>query len=172
MIIRAAFLLLLFFQLSFGQVANFKYFSAGYSDHGTDWVSYRLTKEMVEKDSSQTRPGFSAFNGWVTNDYTNTEMDRGHLLAADHMSFDLEGYLETFSLANIIPQEPKLNRRLIKEFEVYEKRLALEFECIYVIIKVVYGEEMRGKLKIPIHFVRIIQDCKGDIIAEHKFYNI
>jgi endonuclease G, mitochondrial len=153
-------------------IVNYKYFTIGYTKQGTNWCAYRLTSDMVKKDTTRNRPSFKTFNSIKTSDYTNTGYDRGHLAPADSFSFDLEGYNETFFLSNIVPMKPKLNRQVWKWLEVYEKRLVEELGCLYVVIKVGYGDEKVRRLSIPTYFTRVVRTCDGEVIAEYEFKNL
>lgn len=155
------------------KIQNFDYYSVGYNEEGTQWCTYRLTQEMIDKDQSRERPTFKSFNGFTTNSYTNSGYDRGHLAPADHFSFNEQAYNDTFSLANVVPMKPELNRQVWKWLEIYEKRLAEEYDCINVVIKIKYsGSRLTGGLGIPSRFIRIIESCNGDLIAQYEFLNL
>lgn len=156
----------------YSQTYNFPAFTTKHGEKGAEWVSYKLTKEMVEADKSRKRPSFKSFKGISPSHYTNSGYDRGHLTGADLFSHDSLEYVSTFSMANISPQAPKLNQQAWKWLEVYEKRLAEKYSCIWVVVFVEYGEQTYKKLHIPDNFVKRIMKCNGEIISEHKFDNI
>ena len=164
-------ILLPFIIFSQEENANFKYFSVGYTKQGTIWCSYRMTSEMVERDTVGKRIGFSRFNGISTKDYKNTGYDRGHLMPADALSFDEVGYNQTFSLANVVPMKPSLNRKVWKFLEEEEKEIATKHGCINVFISVEYGDKKIGKLHIPSVITKTINDCNREEIGVYRFEN-
>jgi len=167
-------LTMLMFISAFGQmkVKNFKYYSVGYDSIGTHWVSYRLTKQMVQNQTPRKRVSFKRFNQWTTSDYTNSSFDRGHLLSANAMGFDQEAYEETFSMANVAPMTPSLNRQVWKYLENYEERLAVTHDCITTVVEIVYLNLKVGSIYIPEKFTKKICECDGSLISEHEFENL
>lgn len=157
---------------SFSQgVDNFKHFTVKHGEKGAEWCSYRLTVEMVEADSSLTRESFKAYKGIKSSHYLNTGFDRGHLAPADAFSFDQEAYSQTFSLANIVPQDPRVNRRVWKGLEVYEKDVARAYGCIDVVIRVEYDSVKVKKLWIPKKLTKEIYTCDKKLLGTYTFFN-
>lgn len=98
------------------------------------YCSYRLVKEMDTLNLG--RHHFYGDSPFIFDGY-----DRGHLAPAAHFDFDSTGRKESFDYANIVPQTPFINRGLVKQIEQYERKLVDEIGCIYVVIKIMYGEK-------------------------------
>lgn len=95
-----------------------KYYSFEYSeDHEqTLWVYYLITKSHL-KEEAKRKDNFHEDTLIKTgsaglSDYKYSGFDRGHMCPAAVMKFDQDAMNETFSLANISPQDPNLNRRM------------------------------------------------------------
>lgn len=168
------FLLLVFTVSLFAQekVERFDYFVSVYDSIGTQKVEYYLTSDMVEKDRNLKSRAFRIFNGFHSSDYSNTGYDRGHLAPADSFSFDDKAHYDTYSLANVVPMKPTLNRQAWKYLEFYEKRIVKVHGCINVEIIVNYGSKKIGKLTIPKSFTKNINTCKGKVIGTFNFDNL
>jgi len=165
-------LLVCFNSFSQEQIERFEYFDAVYDSVGTHKVEYYLTTAMIEKDRSLKSRAFRVFNGFRTSDYTNTGFDRGHLAPADTFSFSDSAYYDTYSLANVVPMKPSLNRQAWKYLEFYEKRIALVYGCINIEIMVEYSDTIVGRLTIPKTFTKRLNTCAGETIGTFKFDNL
>ena len=65
--------------------------------------------------------------------YTKYNFDRGHVCPSADRTKTQEGNSETFLMTNMIPQSPDLNRQIWKDFESFERSLALEGNELYII---------------------------------------
>ena len=65
-------------------------------------------------------------------DYARSGWDRGHMTPSGDMP-DVQSQAESFSLANMIPQAPKNNRRLWEHIEASTRRLAQSEGQVYVV---------------------------------------
>lgn len=108
-----------------------------------------------------------------SNWYTNTGYDRGHLISNDFFNFDETLSKETFTIYNICPQLPELNRKGVwrKLEEATEKAYANADGRIYEIVGPILSEEPENYKKlgntncvIPESFYKIIlvQDLKDE----------
>lgn len=95
--------------------------------------------------------------------YRGSQMDRGHLAAAANMSTP-NGMAQSFSLANMSPQTPELNRGLWnKQVESatrkYVKRIRQD---VYVITGVHYSEglgkarKLKGEVAVGTHWFKLV----------------
>ncbi|KND59309.1 DNA/RNA endonuclease G, NUC1 [Candidatus Burkholderia verschuerenii] len=107
--------------------------------HGPLWSAEHLTAQSVEdaKDNTRTNrffiekrlpPGDSA----QLSDYKNSGYDRGHMSPAGDR-WSKRGMAESFSLANIVPQDPSNNRRIWSRIEQAVRRLVEESGEAYVV---------------------------------------
>lgn len=125
-------------------------------------VSYVLDKKVNKlniKDRMKfyKEPALDYPYATVPDDYTNTGFDRGHL--ANDASFDWskESLNETYSMANIVPQYPNVNRKTWLAIEEIERYNAAQFNELYVKNVVIYGNEFLKKRPLE------------DVLKERKF---
>ncbi len=107
--------------------------------HGPLWSAEHLTAQSVDaaKDNTRTNrffvekrlpPGENA----QLSDYKNSGYDRGHMNPAGDR-WSKRGMAESFSLANIVPQDPSNNRRIWSRIEQAVRRLVEESGDAYVV---------------------------------------
>lgn len=66
------------------------------------------------------------------NHYVRSGYDRGHLVPSGDMA-TVRSQANSFSLSNIVPQNPALNRNLWAEIEATTRGLALKYDDVYVV---------------------------------------
>lgn len=105
-------------------------------------------------------------------DYTNSGFDRGHLAAAASYNHNETAHRATFTMANIVPQAPGLNKGFWKHLEAFTQRLLKEHQEVIVISgpaylptrtpedKWVYSIPTIGSFpklcQVPSHFYKVI----------------
>jgi endonuclease G len=87
-----------------------------------------------------------------TTDYTNTGYDRGHLAPDAAFDWSQESLDSTYSLANIIPQVPEINRQSWIKVENYARDMATELFELNIVNVVKYSNtpEQIGENSISI----------------------
>ena len=98
------------------------------------------------------------------SEYNNSGYDKGHLCpSAD------KGQI-TFSMINVVPQTPGLNRGPWKDLENYCRRLHIDLH----IMAGDYGilGKLDSRIAIPSHCWKIIQDSSGNVVAAVDMPNI
>lgn len=92
-------------------------------------------------------------------DYKNTPYDRGHLAPNGDMATPEQQY-DSFSLANIVPQDPIQNRTTWRNLESQTRYLALKYGDIYVITGPAFEgkavKQMRGRILVPTHLYKAV----------------
>lgn len=107
--------------------------------HGPLWSAEHLTPEHIDDARDNTRtnrffvdkklpPGESA----TLSDYKQSGFDRGHMSPAGDR-WDKKGMAESFSLANVVPQNPSNNRRIWARIEQAVRRLVEQSGDVYVV---------------------------------------
>ncbi|WP_158602020.1 DNA/RNA non-specific endonuclease [Pararobbsia silviterrae] len=85
-------------------------------------------------------------------DYVRSGWDRGHMTPSGDMP-DAESQAESFSLANMIPQAPRNNRRLWEHIEASTRTLAKSAGEVYVVTGPGYTSAkpswLNGRVRIP-----------------------
>jgi len=143
-----------------------------YKNKGAKYVGYRLDGDKVNKLNIKKRVKFYTEKNIPkryrsrSKDYTHSGYDRGHL--ANDASFDWSksSQRKTYSMANIIPQAPNINRRTWIKAEKLERAVAVKLGSVDVLNGVVYSNNPKtigkNKISVPIGFWKMIyNDKKG-----------
>lgn len=133
------------------------------------WVMEHLTLEKISGDVERSDNFFSPdvpqeFDVEL-DDYRRSGYDRGHLAPAGNFKGDEEGMKASFNLANVIPQNPTLNRGLWAELEQHCRNLVANGDVWVVTVPIYWtkdGEEIRYKIigknrvSVPTHIGKSI----------------
>ena len=129
-----------------------------YKAKGAKYVAYTLDGNKVNAVNIKKRPRFYTEKTLpkkyrsTSRDYVHSGYDRGHL--ANDASFDWskKSVRKTYSMANIIPQAPTVNRRTWIKAEKLERRIASKLGEVSVINGVIYSRYPKriGKDKIAV----------------------
>lgn len=121
----------------------------------------RAARETLRDSSFHAEPALPRKEQAALADYARSGWDRGHLAPSGDMPND-QAQQESFSLANIIPQAPYLNRNLWEGMESAVRTLAVRRGEIYVVTGPVFqGAELRalnGRVIIPTHTFKAVLD--------------
>lgn len=155
-------------------------FFVGYSEalRNPLWVKYRLFD--VESFKRGKRPGrFKTDDRTLArishDDYTHSGYDRGHMAPNFGIAtrYGREGQLATFSMSNIIPQTPTVNRNVWKEIEMLNaKNYGRCFGEILVITGPVFDknpERLKNGVCVPEAYYKIVLDRTGDELRALAF---
>jgi endonuclease G, mitochondrial len=97
------------------------------------------------------------------DDYARSGFDRGHLAPAADMP-DRQAQHESFSLANMIPQDPQSNRGLWSGIESAVRGLARKSGELYVVSGPIFQgatlRRLRGRVLVPTHIFKAVYDPK------------
>jgi endonuclease G len=134
---------------------------------GPLWSAEHLTAEHVDDAKNNTRtnrffaerklpPGDSA----QLADYKKSGYDRGHMSPAGDR-WSKKGMAESFSLANIVPQNPSNNRRVWSRIEESVRRLAEESGDAYVVTGPLFsGRELQtigeSRVFVPTQLYKVV----------------
>lgn len=93
-------------------------------------------------------------------DYARSGFDRGHMAPSGDMP-DTAAQQESFTLANMVPQAPKLNRGLWEGIESAVRTLAVRRGELYVVTGPIFqGDQLAtvGRVVVPTHIFKAILD--------------
>lgn len=94
-------------------------------------------------------------------DYVRSGFDRGHLAPAGDMPSDL-AQAQSFSLANIVPQDRAMNRGLWSDIEEGVRRLARRRGSLYVVTGAIFTgasvREIAGHVLVPTRLFKALYD--------------
>ena len=107
-------------------------------------------------------------------DYARSGFDRGHLAPSGDMP-DEYAQQESFSLANMVPQAPKLNRGIWEGIESAVRKLAEQEGEIYVVTGPVFqGAELQrvGNVLVPSHTFKAVMSVRRGLAAAYVAKNV
>ncbi|MEH3144956.1 MAG: DNA/RNA non-specific endonuclease [Methylobacterium frigidaeris] len=94
-------------------------------------------------------------------DYAGSGWDRGHMAPSGDMP-DPEAQEESFSLANIVPQNPDFNRTLWAGIEAAVRNLAVERGDLHVVTGPLFEggsvQALRGRVLVPTRLFKAVYD--------------
>jgi len=133
------------------------FFASGYSkrdNHGY-WSAYRLDEEKIAEmtENPRDRPKMQFRQNPKLNDgqyvqprhvsYTGTDWDRGHLAPNGAMAWDEDAQKRSFSISNIAPQKPGMNRNIWRCFEQSIREWAADSGNTYVVVGTSHGDNFQ-----------------------------
>ena len=143
-----------------------------YRAKGALYVAYTLDGKLVNTVNIKKRSSFYTEKNLPkkyrshTKDYTHTGYDRGHL--ANDASFDYseKAVRKTYTMANIIPQAPKVNRYTWIKVEKLERLVASKLGSVNVLNGVVYSSNPKkigkNQIAVPDAFWKMIYNDDAD----------
>lgn len=157
-----------------------KYFNIcyNYKLKGALYVSYTLDGSLVDSQNITQRPVFHRENSIPkeyqsdASDYIGSGYDKGHLANDASFDYSLDSLNNTYSMANIIPQNPDVNRYSWIDTEYLERKKAKQYSKVDVIIEVIYNDNPKqigkNEISVPTGFYKKILNKKYNY--EECFY--
>lgn len=137
-----------------------------YTYKGAKAVTYTLDGKLVNKLNIKKRGRFYTEKNLKkiyrshTKDYTYSGYDRGHLANDASFDYNKKTLRKTYTMANIVPQAPNINRKLWIKAERYERAMAVKLGKVDVVNKVVYSSNPKrigkNKIAVPSGFYKIL----------------
>jgi endonuclease G len=125
---------------------------------GPLWSAEVLTEEKVEGSDRISRRALFHIEKALplkerssVSDYTDSGWDKGHMTPADDMP-TASAQRESFSMANMVPQNPKNNQILWRAIENSTRKLAKQHKKIYVVTGPIFSRSskvLNGRVTIP-----------------------
>lgn len=141
-----------------------------YKLKGAKYVSYKLDGSLVNKTNLKKRSRFYSEKTLPNKyrsknkDYTKSGYDRGHLANDASFDYDKKVVRKTYTMANIIPQAPKINRYTWIKSEKLERKVAYNLGYANVLNGVLYSNTPqrigKNKIAVPYAFWKIIYNDK------------
>jgi endonuclease G, mitochondrial len=107
--------------------------------HGPLWSAEHLTREHIEAAKEMTRTNrffedtrLPDGEGATLADYKRSGFDRGHMSPAGNR-WNEQAMAQSFSLANVVPQNRENNERLWARIESAVRRLATKYDDTFVV---------------------------------------
>ena len=117
-----------------------------YGYKSAKYVAYTLDGTLINSVNLEERPRFYTEREIpkeyqvLYSDYTRSGYDRGHLAPDADFDYSEEDLRVVYSLANIIPQDPNVNRYFWRKAEYQERLVASSLGELSVINGVVFDE--------------------------------
>lgn len=136
------------------------------------WVGERLTRdgirdarEMARVNAFHPEPRLPESERAELSDYARSGYDRGHLAPSGNMP-DPDSQEASFSLANMIPQDPDNNRNLWSSIETAVRDLTARSGEVYVVTGPIFAagaeiKSLRGRVLIPTHVFKAVYDVRS-----------
>jgi endonuclease G, mitochondrial len=132
------------------------------------WSAEHLTADQIEQARDVPREGefhpderLPPGERAVLSDYVRSGFDRGHMAPSGDMSTP-ESQQESFSLANVVPQAPELNRNMWEAIERATRGLAMQEGSLYLVTGPVFQgqrlQQLRGRVLVPSAVYKAIYD--------------
>jgi len=118
-----------------------------YGYKSAKYVAYTLDGTLINSVNIKERPRFYTEEEIpkeyqvLYSDYTRSGYDRGHLAPDADFDYNEEDLKIIYSLANIIPQDPNVNRYFWSDAEYQERLVAVSLGELSVINGVVFDEK-------------------------------
>lgn len=137
-----------------------------YKLKGTKAVAYEVESSNLKGKQIQKRPRFEEDtripkkyrSTW--SDYKNSGYTRGHVAPNASFRFSKAAQTSVFLMSNITPQNAKINEILWNKVEQRERKLALKFKNVEVLVLVLYSENpkrIKNNIAVPNSYVKIIK---------------
>ncbi len=132
------------------------------------WSAEHLTasgvgraRSLEREDSFHPDPNLPPGVGAELSDYKRSGYDRGHMSPNGDMT-DPVAQGESFSLANMIPQDPDNNRHLWADIESAVRNLAVSDGEVYVVTGPIFSGakvmSLKGRVLIPTSIFKAVYD--------------
>ncbi|WP_299496263.1 DNA/RNA non-specific endonuclease [uncultured Shewanella sp.] len=137
-----------------------------YQNKVADWVAYYITTDSVNayyerSNYFKTDSDLPSDYQSISDDYTFSGYDRGHLAPSGTMDFNEDSMQESFLMSNMAPQLAGFNRGGWKGLEEIVREWANEYVSLYVVTGPIWdGNEtyIGNGVYIPTHFYKVILD--------------
>ena len=151
-----------------GQIIKHKYYTLSYNEkyEQAEWTAYKATKKHLNR-AQRKRPYF-IYDPLVKTksasyrNYKKSGYDRGHLVPAGDMRFDLNAYNDTFFTSNIAPQNHEFNAGIWNRLEGKIRYWTSKYGDLYVITGSILKPNLpkigKEKVAVPEYFYKIILD--------------
>lgn len=132
------------------------------------WSAEHLTRQSVDaarevkrKNAFHAEPALPPDDRAELSDYARSGFDRGHMAPSGDMPTENAQY-ESFSLANIIPQNPNNNQNLWEGIETSTRTLARQDGELYVVTGPMFEgstlQRLNGRVLVPTTVFKAIYD--------------
>ena len=148
----------------------------------TLWSAEHLTRGRVQQAHAQLRRnGFHPEGSLPVaeraelRDYSRSGFDRGHMTPSGDMP-DAQSHYDSFTLANMVPQDPKNNRGIWEAIESAVRGLTEQRGELYVITGPLFVgssvQQINGRVLVPTHIYKLVYDLQRNEGAAYLMKNV
>jgi endonuclease G len=138
--------------------------------HVPRWVAYRLTAAAtfgcVDRTDNFHRDELLPDTGAKPADYAGSGFDQGHMKPAQDSAWRLDVMQDSFSMANMAPQQPGLNREQWERLEETVRAWAWKAGELWIVVGPTtipaHGRRLgETRVAVPGAFFKVVIDPKG-----------
>ncbi len=153
-----------------GQVVNHDYYSLSYNEayENSEWVAYslspeQLSRQQIERPYFVRDPKVTTRSAHYKNYYPNG-YEKGHLVPAADMRFNVDAFDDTFYTSNVSPMDHDFNSGIWNNLEKQVRYWTKRYGKLYIVTGGILqpGLERIGyeKVAVPDYFYKIVLDYK------------
>jgi endonuclease G len=146
------------------------------------WSAEHLTRGRIQQAHEQVRRnafhpegGLPVTERAELKDYSRSGFDRGHMAPSGDMP-DEQSQHDSFTLANMVPQDPKNNRGIWEGIESAVRHLTEQRGELYVITGPLFVgssvQQLNGRVLVPTHIYKLVYDPKRSEGAAYLVKNV
>jgi endonuclease G len=168
-----------------GEVVHHKFYSLSYNEEyeNAEWVAYslspkQLSSRQIKRPHFIRDPEVSTGSAHYKNYYPNG-YEKGHLLPAADMRFNIDAFDDTFYTSNVSPMDHYFNAGIWNRLEKQVRYWVKTYGKLYIVTAGILQDGLerigREKVAVPDYFYKIVLDYKkpGEIrmigfIIPHK----
>lgn len=152
------------------QLKDYEGFTVSFNsdNHTPNWVAWELLVNETDGASSRSNKFWQdpdIVGCPVTQDYSNSGYDRGHMCPAADQKWSSTAMTDCFTLANMVPQDHALNAGAWKTLEAKERLWAQRDSALVIVAGPIY--EKSDTKRIGSIGVRVPSACFKVIIAPY-----
>ena len=146
------------------------------------WSAEHITRGRIQKVHEQLRRNAFHPEGSLPvaeraelKDYARSGFDRGHMTPSGDMA-DAQSHYDSFTLANMVPQDPKNNRGIWEAIESAVRGLTEQRGELYVITGPLFVgasmQQINGRVLVPTHIYKLVYDLQRNEGAAYLMKNM
>ena len=146
------------------------------------WSAERLTRGRIQQAHEQVRRNAYHAEGSLPvaeraelKDYSRSGFDRGHMIPSGDMP-DEQSQYDSFTLANMVPQDPRNNRGIWEGIELAVRHLTEQRGELYVITGPLFVgstvQQLNGRVLVPTDIYKLVYDPKRNEGAAYLVKNV
>lgn len=149
------------------QIIHRPFYSLSYNERHevANWVFYSLElpqlQDCVERTNSFKIDPLIRTGSATPEDYYKSNFDRGHLVPAGDMKFNINANRDTFYMSNMTPQPPPFNRGKWSSLENLIRAWTLKYKKIWIVTGPVLRENLghigiQNRISVPLEYFKAI----------------